>query len=950
MFLLGSSVMPVMAATPTEGHYTVDVSTPGTLEDKVDALEADIILGLTVTGSINSADIAYLVESKFLTYIDISDVKLVPSEEPYRLRSRTSAQFQGSTINSYYVYSDRNEDVQLPGTFRVENYKCYRNDLSYAFAYDTNLEELHLPKSLANVGESICYGQTNLKSVTLPNAPVNIGKYAFYNCKGLSEAMILPSSLERIDFSAFSFCKNDIKAPSLPNLKTIGGYAFENSGLSQFDCGEKLDSIGERAFVGCKLSGTVKLPDNVVIGAYAFLDCSGINKVITGKGVKVPSFSGCKNIEEVEIGDNSTIAQDAFRRIPALKKVTVGANVHVGPGAFEDCSNLADVSVSPLLSDIETGGFNNTPFFAALTAVDGIKYVGNVAYALESTDTNLGKELKFRPGTTGVSQIFCNNGGWFKYTGDVFEKITLPEGLITLSKECFNESSSRDAFEKVTEITLPASLRKIGESAFSNGFMGLTSLNIPEQLVEFGSQQDGLSNVTRLYYNAANAEAATFKSWPKLAQVIFGEKVRTIPSKCFSDVKTLQGVKLPEGLEEIGEEAFRNCTALRSIALPSSVTSMGKLVFAGCTALKTADLSDNIEIIPEGSFRECDKLKNVHWPLHLKGIEPYAFYMCSALTAIYLPEGFEEVKFCAFYQTTSIRTIYIPSTYNFKESKFTLGITDNVQVTVNSTEVDECCFNDDRKYYTLKVPAEAVARYKADENWGTFGTILPIEEISTSEEETVTAFDSGITEDTDLTDTVIGDLYLTLGEGDGYDPSDSSIVLATTMTAEETEAIGGMAPGRSDLAGRFNGIVVMVQAGKGVVTVNCVTLGTNNVSVKVGESAPETYAQNSRGDIMVAYDVAEPTYIYIYGAKAEEPGQSPAAVRGVTAASNCVKLYSVGVNPEPAGIDNVVIDNNAASQIIEYYNLNGVRIAEPSGSGVYIGRRADGSVSKIQIK
>ena len=66
-----------------------------------------------------------------------------------------------------------------------------------------------------------------------------------------------------------------------------------------------------------------------------------------------------------------------------------------------------------------------------------------------------------------------------------------------------------------------------------------------------------------------------------------------------------------------------------------------------------------------------------------------------------------------------------------------------------------------------------------------------------------------------------------------YAIKDGSIVLNSSMTDDEADAFGGMAPGVTDLSNRFNGLVVMVAASEGSVSVVCRADGsTEKVAIK----------------------------------------------------------------------------------------------------------------------
>ena len=170
------------------------------------------------------------------------------------------------------------------------------------------------------------------------------------------------------------------------------------------------------------------------------------------------------------------------------------------------------------------------------------------------------------------------------------------------------------------------------------------------------------------------------------------------------------------------------------------------------------------------------------------------------------------------------------------------------------------------------------------------------------------------------------------------------------MDKEYVEAVGGMAPGESDIANRFNGLVIKVAAGTGNITINCLTVGSKRVSVKIGNDDPVYYTKDSKGDISINYNVSEDTYVYIYASETEAEQQSRRQSRASAQANdNCVKIYQVGVNPISSGIDGMA-DNKELSPIAEYYRTDGSRVDHPSTPGIYIARRTDGTSVKILIK
>ena len=95
---------------------------------------------------------------------------------------------------------------------------------------------------------------------------------------------------------------------------------------------------------------------------------------------------------------------------------------------------------------------------------------------------------------------------------------------------------------ELTSITLPPTIKRIGDAAFYN--TGLTSIEIPES-------------------------------------------VATIGAHAFQGCASLTSVNLTEGLNSIGAFAFMNCIALESITLPASLDAIGGTAFTGCSKLNS---------------------------------------------------------------------------------------------------------------------------------------------------------------------------------------------------------------------------------------------------------------------------------------------------------------------------------------------------------------------------
>ena len=105
----------------------------------------------------------------------------------------------------------------------------------------------------------------------------------------------------------------------------------------------------------------------------------------------------------------------------------------------------------------------------------------------------------------------------------------------------------------------------------------------------------------------------------------------TLPDRAFMRCTTLQEVKLPDGVQEIGEFAFLRCNALTTVNLPQ-VARIDNNAFRECTSLTTFTL-DNVTAIEENAFWGCTGLETLKLPKCTR-FDNYIVTGCRSLTRI----------------------------------------------------------------------------------------------------------------------------------------------------------------------------------------------------------------------------------------------------------------------------------------------------------------------------
>ena len=248
-------------------------------------------------------------------------------------------------------------------------------------------------------------------------------------------------------------------------------------------------------------------------------------------------------------------------------------------------------------------------------------------------------------------------------------------------------------------------------------------------------------------------------------------------------------------------------------------------------------------------------------------------------------------------------------------------------------------FVDVQKNATLHVPAASISAYKTAKQWKDFGTIVAISEIAPMEESVEVGFEGSITEDTDLTSTVVDNVYVTLDaeENDGYDKEEKCIVLASTVTEEQLEVIADKDVQDEAVKENFNGLIFEVPAGKGAISINVQTKGSRTLNVKIGDAEAQTFVQPERGDVKIPCTTTENTYVYIYGAATAAGAQRRVSGKET---ENGVLIYGIKwTQAESTDIDAVDTNDDGTYQI---YMLDGTPV-ETLQKGVNIIKYKNGT-------
>ncbi len=216
---------------------------------------------------------------------------------------------------------------------------------------DSDLSNISLPEGLKDINDNAFNGCQNLTTLIIPSTVENIGSYAFaysglttikipstvrwvknavcYGCKSLTTASV--------EITEANYSGNDIKQEAFydcTNLKSVS-FACSVPAYACIGCTNltsvtftrnDINSIGDWAFYGTKIS-SVSLPSQLqTIGDHAFDDCSNLSSVTFG------NTSSSANLQE--------IGSSAFSG-SKISSVTIPASVFkIGDNAFSSATSI----------------------------------------------------------------------------------------------------------------------------------------------------------------------------------------------------------------------------------------------------------------------------------------------------------------------------------------------------------------------------------------------------------------------------------------------------------------------------------------------------------------------------------------------------------------------------------------------------------------------------------
>lgn len=180
------------------------------------------------------------------------------------------------------------------------------------------------------------------------------------------------------------------------------------------------------------------------------------------------------------------------------------------------------------------------------------------------------------------------------YNCVALQSVVLPNNCWVVGSRCFAGCT------KLTHIHLPKNL----EFVAGTSFLGCTHLTFSLDKMNTSFSTDSSGKLLLSY------DGKILHAYPSATgQVKLPSGIQRIGNNLFRHCKDITDIELPEGLEVIDEFAFMECRALRSLQLPKSLQKLGWGAFVACSGLQEVILLGKLENLSFGHCEDEDVLE-----------------------------------------------------------------------------------------------------------------------------------------------------------------------------------------------------------------------------------------------------------------------------------------------------------------------------------------------------
>lgn len=449
---------------------------------------------------------------------------------------------------------------------------------------------------------------------------------------------------------------------------------------------------------------------------------------------------GAGNLEKIEVGYDF-IDQGIYYKFlggdsvttsegdnPYVGKIVIPEEVNYGGETYR-VTKVSGFVHSPEVTEITIPKYVTeiTSFYGALYDISSMGLITKPEVEVDSTAVESKLTTIYYNATdcpkVGGQRLETNMlGGAIHYLQTVFPntvtKVRIGENVQSIPDYLLYDCP------KITELTMPKAVKKIGRSI---GAVGLKKyILLCEDLednnwlpsgavVELGPDFKTLSNGLGDLLGFTNATEYTIPSWVRkigtrafsgtnvsivnipstveaiareafmgtnLTKVSFSGNNITIGFGAFQDTG-IKSVELPKGVTEIGDYAFFRCEDLETVVFPEALKTIGNGAFNRCSKLKEINLPNSLVTIGKEAFLGCKSITEIVIPNSVKYLGKSSFGYCPDLTSVVLGESVEQL---GGFECSKIRSITIPKSVKYVAEDAFHGVVSLTDVNISSID------------------------------------------------------------------------------------------------------------------------------------------------------------------------------------------------------------------------------------------------------------------------
>ena len=523
---------------------------------------------------------------------------------------------QQSDVKTYPIWLDG-------GAPEVSNLQCYTDEADGKFKLAFNVQDDHYVRMIelhdSTDSWALTYTAENFKDVEPQGSKSLVTMDLDELCQFLADNGLNPG---RVKMYVYDYSMNY----SVTYIDLGPQYlSLSNATVAQ---GDTLQM--EYRVLPARLADTLKLAWTSSDETIATVDENG---VVTGvsKGqcvITATAESGLSASANLTVGDET---------LPPEQPEMPDNNAPVDYPSAEVDPVIWDNSVAASPADELNGRFEADGFWYKITGADTVQLITNPNAA-----NSYSAVYPDAPAELVIPATVTNSGTGKTYT------------VTTIGYKAFFLCS------QITSITLPDTIRVIGDYAFQTGWGSnnkITAMNLPEGLEEIGVYAlNGIQVDFRLPASLKRIGNYAFNN-TGITEVHFGDAIEAVGDRAFFGctklVKAevtkesqnseglylmctaLADVTVEDGVTSLPENCFFDCSSLTSITLPESVTELGKSVFYGCD-LSSLDFlnTGSVTTLGDFCFAGNDNLHDIVIPDSVTYVGANQFYWCKYVAHI----------------------------------------------------------------------------------------------------------------------------------------------------------------------------------------------------------------------------------------------------------------------------------------------------------------------------